>query len=286
MRARAFCPGHVTGFFEVHRAEDSLSTGSRGAGFCTTLGATSDVSVQETDEVAVSINVNGESREADVTRSAVERMVAGRGLCVTVDTILELPESQGFGMSAAGALSASVALAELLGLDRQEAFEAAHYAEIKHGGGLGDVPALHRAGITIREVPGLPPKGRVDRIDEELDIIIAVVGPPMRTSQILNDAESVARINRSGHSKVERLLAEPTAANLVHLSSQFAIETDLAQGRVREAMEAAEPAGRASMVMLGNSVFAIGRTQELVSTLSGFGEVRRCGVDNVGPRLL
>ena len=253
---------------------------------CTTLGATSDVSVQEADEVTVNINVNGEAREADVTRSAVERMVAGRGFCVTVDTILELPEGQGFGMSAAGALSASIALGHLLGLDRQKAFEAAHYAEIKHGGGLGDVPALHRAGITIRERPGLPPTGRVERIDEEPDVILTVVGPPISTSQILNDRGSVARINSSGSDKVERLLAKPTMATLMRLSSEFAIETDLAQGRVREAMEAAEPAGRASMVMLGNSVFAIGRTQELVSTLSGFGEVRRCGVDNVGPRLL
>ncbi|HIH00789.1 TPA: GHMP kinase [Thermoplasmata archaeon] len=253
---------------------------------CTTLGAISDVSVEQASEGAVEVSINGEPREAEVTRSAVECLTAGRHLRVTVETALELPESQGFGMSAAGALSTSVALANLLGIDRQKAFEAAHRAELDCGAGLGDVPALHRAGITIRDIPGLPPVGRVQRIEEEPDVLLATVGPPMKTSQILDDAESVARINRSGGRKVDRLLAEPTLSNLMRLSSEFAVETGLAQGRVLEAVRASERAGKTSMVMLGNSVFAIGRTEELTSILRDFGEVRHCGVDNVGPRLL
>ncbi|HUU07091.1 MAG TPA: sugar kinase, partial [Thermoplasmata archaeon] len=46
MRARAFCPGHITGFFEICRADNLLASGSRGGGLCTSLGALSDVGIE------------------------------------------------------------------------------------------------------------------------------------------------------------------------------------------------------------------------------------------------
>jgi pantoate kinase len=285
MKARAFCPGHITGFFEICTADNVLATGSRGAGLCTTLGATSEVRVEDAKELTVEVSINGESIDADVTQSAVRHLVVGNGLLVRVDTTLELPVSQGFGMSAAGALSACIALAHILGIDRQKAFEAAHTAEVECGGGLGDVPAVHRAGVTIRGRPGLPPIGEVHRIEEELDVVLTTVGPPIKTSDMLTNPPCTARINRSGAVKVGQLLASPTVDNLMHLSSDFAIETRLATGPVTKAMKAASAAGVASMAMLGNSVFATGRTDELMSILSEFGEARLCGVDNVGARL-
>ena len=45
MKATAFSPGHVTGFFEVREGDDPLASGSRGAGMCISLGATSKVTV-------------------------------------------------------------------------------------------------------------------------------------------------------------------------------------------------------------------------------------------------
>lgn len=286
MRARAFCPGHITGFFEICRATTLLATGSRGAGLCTTLGAVSDVRMESSDALRIEVTINGESRDAEVTKAALEHLLGDERLSVEVDTSLDLPESQGFGMSAAGALSACIAASHALRIPRQKAFEAAHMAEIECGSGLGDVPAIHRAGVTIRESPGLPPIGRVHRIEETPEVVLAVVGPPIQTSDMLNGEQLAHRINRSGADRVAELLARPTVDDLMRLSSSFSLETNLASDRVIAAMNASSYAGTASMVMLGNSVFAIGEKRGLVDVLGGFGEVRTCGVDVIGARVI
>ena len=63
-------------------------------------------------------------------------------------------------------------------------------------------------------------------------------------------------------------------------------KTELADKRVLDAINAANQYGMASMCMLGNSVFAIGKTDELCKTLSSFGKVYMCGVDELGARVL
>jgi len=286
MRARAFCPGHITGFFEICRTDNLLASGSRGGGLCTSLGAMSGVSIERSDDLTIEVDIDGEPREAEVTRAALRHLLGGEQFHVNVTINLDLPESQGFGMSAAGALSTCVAASHILGIARQKAFEAAHVAEIECGTGLGDVSAIHRAGITIRELPGLPPTGRVHRIEEAPEAVLAVVGPPIKTSDMLKDAELTRRIIQGGAERVSQLLSRPTVDDLMRLASSFTLETGLASERVIAAMEAASVAGVASMVMLGNSVFAIGRTEELVDILSAFGEVKSCSVDSAGARVL
>src|SRR5512137_136604 len=101
-KAKAFSPGHITGFFEICRADDQLSTGSRGAGLCLSLGATTDVSIASSDRRSISVSINGRESGTAVTKDAMRRLIGNRQLHATVSTRLELPVSQGFGMSAAG----------------------------------------------------------------------------------------------------------------------------------------------------------------------------------------
>src|SRR5512137_1733056 len=155
MDAEAFSPGHVTGFFEIRYTEDLLSSGSRGAGLCLALGAKSTVRARKSGRTSIEVTIDGRRSQAAVTRAALLHLLQHEMYQVEVTTQLDLPQSQGFGMSAAGALSASLALAEILGRGRHEAFEAAHMAEVSQRTGLGDVSAIHKAGITIRTRPGL-----------------------------------------------------------------------------------------------------------------------------------
>jgi len=53
-----------------------------------------------------------------------------------------------------------------------------------------------------------------------------------------------------------------------------------------EAIDAANQYGMASMCMLGNSVFAIGDTDALCKTLTNFGRVYVCLVDEYGARII
>jgi len=286
MRARAFCPGHVTGFFEICIGEDLLSSGSRGAGLCTSLGATSQVEVFELRERRIEVSIDGVRRDAEVTIGAINELLGERNVSVTVATHLDLPESQGFGMSAAGALSAGIALCEILGLDSNAAFEAAHLADIGNRTGMGDVSAIHRGGVTIRETAGLPPRGRVHRIEGRPSVVLAVVGNPLRTAGVLDGPDSISRINREGGRRVSELLEQPSIENLMRLSASFAMDTGLTSLEVRDAMESTSSAGFSSMSMLGNSVFAIGPTAELASILSDYGETFVTSVDTDGARLL
>jgi len=282
----AFCPGHITGFFEVCRSDDILSTGSRGAGLCLSLGATSRVTIEKASRQTVAVRIAGSESRGEVTREAIRHLIGEQNISIDIVTTLDLPMRQGLGMSAAGALSAALAVSDMLGLPKQTAFEAAHIAEVECGSGLGDVSAIHRGGITIRTKAGLPPIGEVLRIEGEPEIVLAVVGRGLQTKAVLSDPEKTKIINASGSSKVDELTAEPTLDKLMQLSREFTFETGLASGEVLEALRVASDAGKASMSMLGSSIFAVGDTASLKRVLSKLGDVWVCAVDTKGPRIL
>lgn len=286
MRKAAFCPGHITGFFEICRSDKLLSTGSRGAGFCLTLGATSLVNTADSARQSIHVSINGRESDAGVTKHALRYLAEREGLGISVSTTLDLPVSQGFGMSAAGCLSASLALADILGKSRQKAFEAAHIAEVERGGGLGDVSALHRGGVTVRKKAGLPPTGKVLRIDGEPEVVLCVVGRRILTKGVLTNPAKARAINATGSRKVDELLKKPSIYRLMELSAQFTQESGLASRRILDVMSAASKLGMASMSMLGSSVFAVGDVAGLSRVLSDFGDTYVCRVDTRGPRLL
>lgn len=286
MATKAFCPGHVTGFFEICPSENVLAMGSRGAGMCLSLGATATVEIEESKKQTIDIRLDGKKADAPVTRTAVKYLLADKKLAVDVKIVHDLPLSQGFGMSAAGALSTTIALARELDVRRQTAFEAAHIAEITHKSGLGDVSALRRGGITVRVKPGLPPKGRVVSITGTPIVVLAVLGRGLRTSTVLSNPTKRKKINASGGRTVDSLLREPTLDKLMELSYEFAVESGLATKRIIEATSAASKLGRASMAMLGNSVFAVGDADGLARVLSDYGETWVCKVDPQGPRVI
>ncbi len=286
MKAKAFSPGHVTGFFEICMDGDTLSAGSRGAGMCLSLGASSEVVLVPATKQSIKVTINGKGSKAEVTKRAIRHLIGDKGYRVEVATELELPVSQGFGMSAAGSLSAAMGAAILLGKERQEAYEAAHRAEIESGFGLGDVAAIHRGGITLRRRPGLPPRGEVIRIPGEPEVVLAVIGRRLLTKDILKDEAKSREINDKGGYLVDSLVKQPSLEKLMTNSRVFALETGLATKRIARAIDTASMHGQASMSMLGSSVFAIGDTQRLREALSAFGEVLVCKVDTVGPRIV
>ncbi len=248
------------------------------------LGAESSVDVEEGNG-DILIILNGKEEKAEVSRRAVEKILADRNLDVTVKTNLDLPVSQGFGMSAAGALSAAHALSESLQLPFKFALRAAHEAELESHTGLGDIAALSRGGITYRRIEGLPPYGRIDRVNAEPDVVLCVVGELLETSAVLGDAQKRTVVNRVGKECVEKMAIAPTLANLMRLSREFMKQTGLATKEVEAAVAAAEDFGPASMAMLGNSAFAVGNAREQERVLSAHGKTFRAKVDWRGPRI-
>jgi pantoate kinase len=284
-RAIAFCPGHITGFFQAVEHDNVFETGSRGAGFCTELGARTEVWMTD-GKGSIEVNINGERAFAPVTEYALRRILKDEPYDINVITVLGLPISQGFGTSAAGALSASLALCSLLDRPSHEGYEAAHESEIMNRTGMGDVSAMFRGGMTFRRKEGLPPLGKVDRFDGDPEVVLCEVGKPIKTSDVLSDEGLRAKINASGRKCLEEFEQDLTVRTFTRLSKRFAVESGVASPEALKAIAAAENFGHASMSMLGNSVFAFGEVDRLEAVLGKFGQTYRTRVDLKLPRLL
>lgn len=304
-RAAAFAPGHVTGLFEIHdESQDLARRGSRGAGFCLAQGAISYVEVEPADEMDVRIALDKEEQDAPVTRDAVIRLLkeavgdarvplnrdAPQGsrarIRVRVHTELQLPVSQGFGMSAAGALSATLALARCLRMGRSTALLAAHAADASQRSGLGDVVGAAHGGFEIRTAPGVPPYGTTRSFVGYGDAVLCVVDGPLETRRILSDPERRSTVNAAGARAMGTLLASPSLDVFLEASQRFAQESGLLTPAIERAVDACSPYGRASMSMLGHSVFAFGNAPKLAAALKPFGTVYTVPVSAAGARLL
>ncbi len=287
MKGIAFAPAHISAFFEpVYSKQNMDRSGSCGAGISLSLGAVSKVTVQPGSHRVITTQINGKVSMAPVTKSALSYLIGDTSLMITVNTIVDLPVSQGFGMSAAGALSASLALADLLTIPRELAIKAAHYAEIQSHTGLSDVIASSFGGIEIRRKAGLPPWGILEHIPGNYDIILCVIGKKIETKKILTDSIKVHEIASYGRYCTKKLLEKPSMENLFSLGLEFTRKIGIADPTVLQAITEANKHGMSSMCMLGNSVYAIGDTSSLCKILSKYGKVFCCTIDEKGARLL
>jgi pantoate kinase len=287
MKAKAFAPGHISGFFEpVFQSQNIDRSGSRGSGINISFGANTIVTAESSTKQNIDILLNNKQTNAPVTELAVKYLVGNQHLKIQVNTTLDLPMGQGFGMSGAGALSATYALAEILNISREQAIKASHYAEVQLYTGLGDVLASSFGGIEIRREAGLPPWGVIEHIPGNYEIVLCIIGKELITKDILTDSSKINDITNYGRYCMKKLLEKPSVDNLFSLSQVFTKKTGLADKKILNAIEAAKNYGIASMCMLGNSIFALGKTNELCKTLSTFGKVYICTVDQNGARII
>lgn len=287
-QGEAFCPGHVTAFFEVLDDLNPRRKGSRGAGLSLSLGVTTTARVRETTRPSLEVFVNGKKTKAEVTEAAANKVLGERNYEVKILSDSPLPVSQGFGVSSAAGLSTTLALNDALGLGlpRDELVALAHETEVECGTGLGDVVPASMGGMDLRLRPGAPGFGEVKKFEVRKDLLLVVVGPEILTRSVIRDPKKVAAINRVGGRCVDEFAANPTFERLFELGNRFANETGLADKTMREAMGASRMFGRATMAMLGNSLFAEGGKQGLVTLFLKFGTILRCEVDNEGARVL
>ncbi len=287
MKGIAFAPGHISAFFEPVFSKQSMDrSGSRGAGLSISLGAVSYVQVKPASQHTITVHVNGKPSSAPVTKLAINYLTSDTSFRIAVHTVIDLPVSQGFGMSAAGAFSAVLALSDLLNLSKDNALKAAHYAEIQSHTGLGDVVSSSFGGIEIRRKAGLPPWGLLEHIPGKYDVVLCVVGKKMQTKKILTDSTKIDEIASYGRYCTKKLLGKPSLEHLFSLGLDFTKKIGLADMTVLHAIESVNRYGMASMCMLGNSVFAIGNTPMLCKILSSFGTVFCCSIDEEGARVL
>ena len=247
--AEAFVPGHVTGFFSPHWADDPVRTGSIGAGL--TLSDGVRVSVEPADHAA--IEIDGESVEME----PVLDVIAAFEATPVVHVDASIPIGTGFGVSGAIALGAALAMNERFEAARteNELVTIAHRAEVDAGTGLGDVVAQAHGGIPIRLEPGAPGHGLLDAIPTTTTLEY-VVFDELDTATVIGG--DTATIEAAGREALATLRADPTLPTFAEVSRQFSREADLLTDRVGETIAAVDDAGgEAFMAMLGESVVAL-----------------------------
>jgi len=249
----AFVPGHVTGFFSPCPADDPERAGSRGAGLTLTDGVRVTVRAAESGPA---LTLDGDP----ISMPPVETVLDGLGVADRARVAVEsdLPLGTGFGVS--GAMALGTALAANARFDCARSVNAlvtlAHRAEVEAGTGLGDVVAQARGGVPIRLAPGAPGHGRLDGVPATGRVEYVTFGD-LSTADVL--AGDVAPLVTAGDEALDAVRDRPTLSTLVAASRRFARDVGLRTDRVREAIDAVTDAGgEASMVMLGETVFALG----------------------------
>ncbi len=293
--ARAFSPGHVTGFFSIHPHEDPARHGSTGAGFSLAEGTVTSLQRSRTDAVLM----NGLPLEGAPVSKAVLRLfrqATGRQTPWTVLHKTTLPLGCGFGTSGAGALSLALALDDEAGspLGRMEAAALAHRAELEAGTGLGTVLGETYGGFEVRTEAGAPGTGRVVNltVPEGLQAAFLVFGP-LATPTMLADEPLRRAISREGESLRQRLLDDPGVGQFLGLSFSFGRQAGLVNPRLRDLQDQLAALGiTAPMLMFGDGLFTLAETPTLKGVLDSFrrlapeARVFASGLDRQGGRIL
>jgi len=275
---KAFAPAHISGIFIIDIKKDPALSGSMGCGVCLKDGAVTEVRpARETI-----IRINGAVSQAPTTLSAIGLLTPEP---VLIDTTLDIPIGAGFGTSGAGALSAAIALNEVLSMDLtlKDLAGAAHCAEVTNRTGLGDVTGMTFGGMVIRKKAGAPFLGVIDKIPCTDTAVSWISFNEISTKSVLADETRKKSINKAGKSRLKDLLNKPTLENFMIQSASFAKDIELMSPRVKDAIEAVEAAGGfASQAMLGDTVFAINDNGALME----FGNVYESRISNAGAHLL
>jgi pantoate kinase len=306
-KVRAFSPSGISSFFEIcdmtedgKPIEDLERVGARGGGFGFEKGVLTEVSVEEAKTSNIRVFINGEFAPYAETTISVAQMLlkkVDRGYDVVVNHKVAVQIGAGFGSSAAGALTTSLALSDALNLRLtfNQLGKIAHVAEVRCKTGLGTVGPLMVGGCVLTVEPGAPGISVIDRIPIRDDyVIVAGVFESTPTKQVLSSGERRSKINRCGRKTLEAILAEPSVENFLAVCLRFAEETGFMTQRLRRLVRLAEDAGAIGVAqnMVGEAVHALafeenaGKIEEAFKQVLPNARVLRAKVDLRGARLV
>ena len=269
--------GHVTLLFSIHsKALLARNQGSKGAGLCLEDGVMSTVRILEEgpDEISViamdgTLFESGKKLYSDLLQAF--RHIFNVEEAVSIEIQLELPVSQGFGMSAAGLLATSLALGELFDRgDEGQLARLAHRIERNISGGLGDILGLWAGGCELRTIPGSPPSpGKA--VGFSVNSPALLVWDPdgqKHTSSYIDDTEWKEKITKAGDSAVNRLKKYDWDSRvwdtLLEEADRFALDSGLLEEKDRAnllniALTNTSESMSCHLCMLGTSLIIVPR---------------------------
>ena len=264
MRARAFSPSGLSGFFSVHIVEENLlRSGAIGGGFTLSKGITADVEVYDNEETIIENYINDKKVKASIAKRITKRLLrySNKNYKISIKQRIEVPIGGGLGTSGASALAVGLALTKALKLPLTyfKVAQEAHITDILEKKGLGTVSGLARGGIVLIKKAGAPGFDDVDRIlaSSKIKIIIAFYSSISKPKILSKD---LRRINRVGVETLNKILREPTLENFLENCKEFVTKTGLLTKNVARnlnKLKNIEGIIGASQAMIGNTLYAV-----------------------------
>ncbi len=187
---------------------------------------------------------------------------------VSMDVTLDLPVSQGFGMSGAGLLAAARAVLEANGTpDDAYAARVAHRLERAQRGGLGDVLAISAGGMALRRQPGAPGVvGLAEGVPvDEPCLLVWQPDEARHTSAYIDHPDWKRSITSAGEAALAPLFDGPWTANrwtdLLKAAEDFATNSGIA----------AEPERAQLLAAVNNALAAEGLVEAWTARLCMLG---------------
>ena len=301
--AKAFSPGHLTGFFATDKIAQIINpnfNGSIGAGFSISKGINTTVRVYNDFSKSYKIAINGiDSFDAKVSKFVVEyylKMI-DYPVFISVEHESEIPIGYGLGSSGSAALSLSYALNQSLktNLSFTHAAQIAHQADIVCKTGLGSVISEFIGGFEIRTSIGGPGIGKILKIPVSLQFYVVIFCiKPISTDSILEKSFSSSNnysLNISGKVLIEKLLSNPNIDTFLELSHVFAKQYGLLDGYCKDPILKLISVGiKCSVALFGHTLFTVVKKEDLdkvVYILKQFeGKLIICNIDNIGARMV
>ena len=296
MRAKAFSPAHITGFFKAELdGKEPNQLGSLGAGFSIQKGVKTTVNVRSKTEHDINnyaIRVKG-FNTGDIRVSEYvlnEFLLDEKYFDVTHE--IDVPVGYGFGCSGAVALSLAIALNDALkyGYTKTKVAQIAHKAEIKCQTGLGDVLASYHGGFEIRTKSGAPGIGEVQRIipKEKLEVMIICFNP-ISTKKFLK--EKISLINGLGGKMVQKLVKSQDMDEFQDMSIKFAKYIHVITPKMNKVIKDLHDNGiKCGIALFGETIFSLvtkDKKQKALEILKKYddGVVITSRIENSGARL-
>lgn len=280
---------HVTLAFTVHSDSDEpLEQGSYGVGLCLEAGLSTSCRSDPSTSMGVTVIINGNPSDDELQREVLLECIKFdqelSKMHHTFDVQSQLPFSQGFGLSAAGALSAARCLLAMSSLPVIEqdsaAWMIAHLVERKLSGGLGDITALHAGGVARRTNPGSPYRinegnflagpGKSESWESPIPVLAVWRKTKSRhTSEYIDSEEWSSKIRSAGVQSMESLgkgeWNQSRWSQIIHESDNFAETSGLLDdadrrellNEVKWALRSFEPRLSVLLCMLGESVVVV-----------------------------
>ena len=301
MEAIAFCPAHVTGFFKAHIENNETileNLGSTGAGFSIKQGVTTTVKIDIKNNGGENFKINTKGYKSDKTDISEyvlhEFLKLGEfsNLFFNIEHEITIPVGYGLGSSSAVALSLAFALDQSLKtkLDKTTIGQIAHNAEVNCKTGLGDVLASYYGGFEIRDKPGAPGIGHVEKIALNKISIVMICFSPISTNKFIK--ERLPQINGLGGKMVNKLLESKNYEHFQEMSLEFAKYVDVMTPRMQKIVnELSENNIKCGIALFGETIFSMipkekeNKVLEILEKYSD-GVIIKSELDNAGARVL